>query len=168
MKMIFLCLEPLPLRINIKLCNNKTKAYLLIKIKGLSPRLLILLLLLLSLLLLLLKYVKWETLYWTKKVILLKIPTHPQYCERLTISLKQRDPIHSWADMKYTINKSVKQFLMCNSWAFCIYQTLLRNLADNQIDQTKNIVNLILRLFCHVMALSCKNVKNNMITKKKL
>ena len=165
MKMIFLCLEPLPLKTIIKLCNNKTKAHLLIKIKGLSPRLLLLSLLLL---LLLLKYVKWETLYWTKKVILLKISTDLRYCERLTISLKQRDPIHSWADMKYSISKSIKQFLMCNTRAFCIYQTLLRNLADNQINQTKNIVNLILRLFCPVMALSCNNVKSNMITKKKL
>ena len=34
---------------------------------------------------------------------------------------------------------------MCNSWAFCIYQTLLKNLTDNQINQIKILIKLILR-----------------------
>ena len=55
---------------------------------------------------------------------------------------------------------------MCNSWAFSIYQTLLKNLTDNQINQIK-IIKLVLRLvFCHVMVLSCNNGKKNTITKK--
>ena len=55
---------------------------------------------------------------------------------------------------------------MCNSWAFSIYQTLLKNLTDNQINQIK-ITKLVLRLvFCHVMVLSCNNGKKNTITKK--
>ena len=29
----------------------------------------------------------------------------------------------------------MKQILMCNSWAFCMYQTLWKNLADNQINE---------------------------------
>ena len=42
---------------------------------------------------------------------------------------------------------------MCNSWAFCIYQTLLKNLTDNRINQIKKLIKLILRLvFCHVVA----------------
>ena len=57
---------------------------------------------------------------------------------------------------------------MCNSWAFCIYQTLLKNLTDNQINQIKNLIKLILRLFYNVMALSCNNDKKNMITKKEI
>ena len=61
----------------------------------------------------------------------------------------------------------MKQILMCNSWAFCIYQTLLKNSIDNQINQIKNLIKLFLRLFCHVMTLSCKKGKNNMITKRK-
>ena len=55
---------------------------------------------------------------------------------------------------------------MCNYWAFCIYQILLKNLTDNQINQINNLAKLILRLFCHAMALSCNNDKKNMITKK--
>ena len=57
---------------------------------------------------------------------------------------------------------------MCNSWAFCIYQTLLKNLTDNQINQIKNLIQLILRLFYNIMALSCNNDKKNMITKKEI
>ena len=57
---------------------------------------------------------------------------------------------------------------MCNSWAFCIYQTLLKNLTDNQINQIKNLIKLILRLFYNIMALSCSNDKKNMITKKEI
>ena len=60
---------------------------------------------------------------------------------------------------------------MCNSWAFCIYQTLLKNLTDNRINQIKikKLTKLILKLvFCHVVALSCNKGKKNMITKKKL
>ena len=54
---------------------------------------------------------------------------------------------------------------MCNSWAFCIYQTLLKNSTDNRINQIKKIIKLVLRLvFCHVMARN--NEKKNMITKK--
>ena len=48
-KVIFLCLEPLPLNTNIKLSNNKTKAILLSKNKRPIARLVLLLLLLLSL-----------------------------------------------------------------------------------------------------------------------
>ena len=56
---------------------------------------------------------------------------------------------------------------MCNSWAFCIYQILLKNLTDNQINQIKKLLKLILMLvFCHVMVLSCNNGKKNIITKK--
>ena len=56
---------------------------------------------------------------------------------------------------------------MCDSWALCIYQTLLRNLTDNRINQIKKLIKLILRLvFCHVMVLSSNNGKKNMITKK--
>ena len=55
---------------------------------------------------------------------------------------------------------------MCNSWAFCIYQTFLKNLTDNRINQIKKLIKLILRLvFCHVVALSGKKGKKNMITK---
>ena len=57
---------------------------------------------------------------------------------------------------------------MCNSWAFCIHQTLLKNLTDNQINQIKNLIKLILRLFYNIMALSCNNDKKNMITKKEI
>ena len=54
---------------------------------------------------------------------------------------------------------------MCNSWAFCIYQTLLKNLTDNRINQIKKLIKLMLRLlFCHVMVLPCNNGKKNMIT----
>ena len=28
---------------------------------------------------------------------------------------------------------------MCSSWAFCLYQRLLKNLTDNRINQIKNI-----------------------------
>ena len=98
MKVIFLYLEPLPLNTNIKLSNNKTKAILLDRIKRPIARLLLLLLLSLE-------YVKWETLDWTNKFPLLNIPTDPWYCERLTgISKRDRDLLHSWADIKYTIN----------------------------------------------------------------
>ena len=84
MKLIFLYLEPLPLNTNIKLSNNKTKAILLDRIKRPIARLLLLLLLSLE-------YVKWETLDWTKKFLLLKIPTDPRYCKRLTgISNRER------------------------------------------------------------------------------
>ena len=56
---------------------------------------------------------------------------------------------------------------MCNSWAFCIYQTFLKNLTDNRINQIKKLIKLILMLvFCHVMVLSCNNGKKNIITKK--
>ena len=54
---------------------------------------------------------------------------------------------------------------MCNSWALCIYQTLLKNSTDNRINQIKKIIKLVLRLvFCHVMARNKE--KKNMITKK--
>ena len=56
---------------------------------------------------------------------------------------------------------------MCNSWAFCIYQTLFNDLTDNRINQIKKLIKLILRLvFCHVMVLSCNNGKKNMVAKK--
>ena len=56
---------------------------------------------------------------------------------------------------------------MCNSWTFCIYQTLLKNLTDNRINQIKKSIKLILGLvFYHVMVLSCNNVKTNMVAKK--
>ena len=55
---------------------------------------------------------------------------------------------------------------MCNSWAFCIYQALLKSLTNNQINQIKNLIKLVMRLFCQVMALSCNNGKKNMISKK--
>ena len=84
MKLIFLYLEPLPLNTNIKLSNNKTTAILLDRIKRPIARLLLLLLLSLG-------YVKWETLAWTKKFLLLKILTDPRYCKRLTgISNRER------------------------------------------------------------------------------
>ena len=54
---------------------------------------------------------------------------------------------------------------MFNSWALCIYQTLLKNLIDNRINQIKKIIKLNLRLVsCHVMVLSCNNGKKIMIT----
>ena len=80
-----MCLEPLPLNTNIKL-NNKTKAILLSRNKRPIVRL-VLLLVLLSL-----KYEKWENLDWTKKFLLLKIPTDPRYCERLTGISKRKRP----------------------------------------------------------------------------
>ena len=53
---------------------------------------------------------------------------------------------------------------MCNSWVFCIYQTFLKNLTDNRINQIKKLIKLILRsVSCHVMVLSCNNCKNIMI-----
>ena len=58
---------------------------------------------------------------------------------------------------------------MCNSWAFCIYQTLLKNLTDKGINQIKikKLEKLILKLvLCHLVALSCNNGKKNMIMKK--
>ena len=56
---------------------------------------------------------------------------------------------------------------MCNSWTFCIYQTLLKNLTDNRINQIKKSIKLILGfVFYHVMVLSCNNVKTNMVAKK--
>ena len=136
-KVIFLCLEPLPLNTNIKLSNNKTRAILLSRNKRPIVRLVLLLVLLSR------KYKKWENLDWTKKYLLLKIPTDPRYCERLTG--KERDPVNYGADIRYTINNIIKQILMCNSRAFCIYQTLLKNLTDNQINQIKIFIKLILR-----------------------
>ena len=54
---------------------------------------------------------------------------------------------------------------MCDSWALCIYQTLLRNLTDNRINQIKKLIKLILRsVSCHEMVLSCNNGKKIMIT----
>ena len=54
---------------------------------------------------------------------------------------------------------------MCNSWAFCIYQTFLKNLTDNRINQIKKLIKLILRsVSCHEMVLSCNNGKKIMIT----
>ena len=86
--MIFLYLEALPVKTNIKVSNNKTKPILLSKIKEPIARwLLLLLLLLLSL-----KYGEWETLDWTEKFLLLKIPTEPRYCERLTSISKRQSP----------------------------------------------------------------------------
>ena len=38
-----------------------------------------------------------------KKFLLLKIPTEPRYCDRLSGMSKERDPVHSRTDMKYTI-----------------------------------------------------------------
>ena len=55
---------------------------------------------------------------------------------------------------------------MCNSWAICIYQTMWKNLTDNQINQIKNLIKLILRLFSNVIELSCNKEKTNMIIKK--
>ena len=55
---------------------------------------------------------------------------------------------------------------MLNSWAFCIYQTFWKKLTDNQINQIKNLMKVILRLSGLVMALCCSNNKKNMITKK--
>ena len=58
---------------------------------------------------------------------------------------------------------------MCNSWAFCIYQTFLKNLTDNRINQIKKLVKLILRsVSCHVMVLSCNNCKKIMIIQIRL
>ena len=48
-KVIFLCLEPLPLNTNIKLSNNKTKAILLSRNKRAIVRLVLLLVVVLSL-----------------------------------------------------------------------------------------------------------------------
>ena len=42
MKMTFLCLRPLPLKKNVELSNDKTKAILLSRIKGQIVRLLLL------------------------------------------------------------------------------------------------------------------------------
>ena len=54
---------------------------------------------------------------------------------------------------------------MCNSWAFCIYQTLLKNLTDNRINQIKKLIKLMLRLVsCHLMVLSCNNGQKMIIT----
>ena len=54
---------------------------------------------------------------------------------------------------------------MCNSWVFCIYQTFLKNLTDNRINQIKKLIKLILRsVSCHEMVLSCNNGKKIMIT----
>ena len=53
---------------------------------------------------------------------------------------------------------------MCNLRAFCIYQTLLKDLVDKQINQIKISKKLILRSFCLVIALSCNNDTRNMIT----
>ena len=86
-KVLFLSLEPLHLNTNIKLSNNKTKAILLRRNKRSIVRLILLLVVLLSL-----KYEKWENLDWTKKFLLLKIPTVPQYCERLTDISKRKRP----------------------------------------------------------------------------
>ena len=56
---------------------------------------------------------------------------------------------------------------MCNSWAFSIYQTLLKKLTDNRINQIRKLIKLILRLvFYHVMVLSCNNGKTKMVRKK--
>ena len=58
----------------------------------------------------------------------------------------------------------IKQILTCNSWAFCIYQTFLKNLTDNRINQIKKLIKLILRsVSCHVMVLSCNNCTKIMI-----
>ena len=46
-----------------------------------------------------------------------------------------------------------------------MYQTLWKNLKDNQINQANNLIKLILSLFCLVMTLICNNDKKNMITK---
>ena len=53
---------------------------------------------------------------------------------------------------------------MCNLRAFCIYQTLLKDLVDKQINQIKISKKLILGSFCLVIALSCNNDTRNMIT----
>ena len=82
--MIFLCLELLLLNTNTKLSNNKTKAILWSRIKGPIARLL--------LLLLSPKYVKWETLNWTKEFLLLKIPTDSRYYEGFTGISKRGRP----------------------------------------------------------------------------
>ena len=84
--MIFLYLEALPVKTNIKVSNNKTKPILLSKIKEPIARWLLLLSLLS------LKYGEWETLDWTEKFLLLKIPTDPRYCERLTSISKRQSP----------------------------------------------------------------------------
>ena len=71
---------------------------------------------------------KWVTLDWTKKFLLLKIPTDPRYCKRLSsISKRERKregrerdreretereregyPVHSWASIKHTIHNISK------------------------------------------------------------
>ena len=54
---------------------------------------------------------------------------------------------------------------MCNSWAFCIYQTFLKDLTDNRINHLKKLIKLILRsVSCHVMVPSCNNGKKITIT----
>ena len=73
--MIFLCLEALPFKTNIKVRNNKAKPVLLSRIKDPNVRLF---------LNLLLKYVKYETLGLIEKLLLLKILSDPRYYERLT------------------------------------------------------------------------------------
>ena len=55
---------------------------------------------------------------------------------------------------------------MCNSWPFCKYQTLWKNLTKNEINQIKNSTKLTLKLLCLKMALSYNNNKKNTITKK--
>ena len=53
---------------------------------------------------------------------------------------------------------------MCNSWAFCMYQTFLKHLTDNQTNQIRKLIKLILRsVSCHVMVLSYNNCKKIMI-----
>ena len=57
---------------------------------------------------------------------------------------------------------------MCNSLAFCIYETLLKNLTDNRINQIKKLIKLILRLvFWHVMACLVITVKKRWLQKKR-
>ena len=87
-KVIFLCLKPLSLNTTIKLSNNKTKAVFLSRNKRPVLRLVLLVVVLLSL-----KYdEKWDNLDWTKKFLLLKIPTDPRYCEGLTGISKRKRP----------------------------------------------------------------------------
>ena len=69
----------------IKLSNDKTKPILLSRIKERIARLLLWWWLSL-------KYMKLETLDWTEKFLLLKIPTYLRYCERLTGTSKRKRP----------------------------------------------------------------------------
>ena len=48
----------------------------------------------------------------------------------------------------------------------CISNIVNKFNRGNEIDQTQNLIELILRLLCLVMTLSCNKDKKNMIIKK--